>query len=214
MESIKAILFDMDGVLVNSEEIMLKSAMMALKEFGIESKPEDFEEFVGAGEDKYVGGTAQKLGYEYDINMKHRAYAIYGELVKKEKIAYDGVTQVLKDLKRKGYKIAVCSSADMIKVKYNLDSMGLDENFFDYLVSGNDIENKKPFPDIYLAASNYLNIPPQECLVVEDAINGIQAAKAANMHNVAITTSFSRDKLKSSVNPENIIDEISELLTL
>ena len=214
MGQLKAVLFDMDGVLVSSESEILQAAMQALAEFGIQAKPEDFEEFVGAGEDKYVGGTAQKLGYPYDLKMKERTYEIYGKLIQGRAIAYPGVLDVLHTLKTKGYKIAVCSSADLTKVKYNLDSMGIGLEFFDYVVTGDMVEHKKPFPDIYLAAAKYLDIQPEQCLVVEDAINGIMAAKAANMHHVAVTTSFSREKLIDEVQPEYIIDDIRELKVL
>jgi HAD superfamily hydrolase (TIGR01509 family) len=187
---------------------------MALKEYEIAAKPEDFTEFVGAGEDKYIGGTAQKLGYKYDINMKHRAYEIYGDYVKNEIFIYEGVKDVLNTLKERGLKITVCSSADMVKVKHNLNAMNINTDFFDFLVSGNDVVNKKPFPDLFLAAAKYLNILECECVVVEDAINGIQAAKAAGMNNVAVTTSFSRNELKDKINPDFIIDDIRELIDI
>lgn len=211
---IKAVLFDMDGVLVESEPYILQAAIKALGEFGIKTEPSDYTEFIGAGEDKFVGGTAMKKGFAYDPQMKQRAYDIYGELVKNAGIASPGVKDILDKLKVQGYLIAVCSSADRIKVGYNLDSMGVAFSFFDYVITGSEVERKKPHPDIYLAAAKALDIPVGNCIVVEDAINGIQAAKAAGMRNVAVTTHFTDTQLKNEADPDYIIAGVHELFSV
>ena len=78
----KAVLFDMDGVLIDSEEYMAKTGVRALKKYGIEAKESDFAEFVGCGENRYVGGVAEKYGVPYRTEMKEYLYACYGEHVK------------------------------------------------------------------------------------------------------------------------------------
>ena len=75
----KAILFDMDGVLVDSEAIMCEAAILALREWNVQAAPEDFDDFIGAGEDAYIGGVARRHGVPYTAAMKDRAYAIYAE---------------------------------------------------------------------------------------------------------------------------------------
>ena len=80
----KAVLFDMDGVLIDSEEYMAKTGVRALKKYGIEAKESDFAEFVGCGENRYVGGVAEKYGVPYRTEMKDYLYACYGEHVKEE----------------------------------------------------------------------------------------------------------------------------------
>lgn len=87
----KAVLFDMDGVLIDSEEYMAKTGVRALKKYGIDAKESDFAEFVGCGENRYVGGVAEKYGVPYRTEMKDYLYACYGEHVKEEANIPDGV---------------------------------------------------------------------------------------------------------------------------
>lgn len=209
--AIKAVLFDMDGVLVDSEHYMRESAKEALRLWNVEAVDSDFTEFIGAGEDKFVGGVAEKHGVRYVTEMKDIAYKIYGERVSSVNIACDGAKDIVRELKSRGYKTAVCSSADIVKVKINIKSIGLTNDDFDLVLSGSMVERKKPFPDIFLEAAKQLGVNAESCVVIEDAINGIQAAKAASMQNIAVTTSFTREELDEKASPNLIIDKLSEL---
>ena len=91
--------------------------------------------------------------------------------------------------------MAIATSADKRKMEINLEAMDLDPAWFKVLINGKDIERKKPFPDIYLKAANDLGKKQAECLVFEDATNGVEAAKAAGSLCGGITTSFSREEL-------------------
>ncbi|XP_020264541.1 NHL repeat-containing protein 2 isoform X1 [Asparagus officinalis] len=97
--------------------------------------------------------------------------------------------------KNRGLKVAVASSADRIKVDANLAAAGLPVSIFDAIVSADAFENLKPAPDIFLAASKKLDVHPSECLVIEDALAGVQAAKAAQMRSIAVTTTLSEEKM-------------------
>jgi len=140
----KAVLFDMDGVLIDSEEYMAKTGVRALKKYGIEAKESDFADFVGCGENRYVGGVAEKYGVPYRTEMKEYLYQCYGEHVKEEANIPDGVLDVLHTLRSRGYKLAVCSSADRVKVLMNLAAIGAEQTLFDHLVTGTDIKNPRP----------------------------------------------------------------------
>ena len=211
---IKAVLFDMDGVLVDSEYTMASAAIAALKEYGVSAKHEDFVDFIGAGEDKFVGGVAEKYGVPYVLSMKDRAYDIYGKMIAEQSIAFDGVLGVFEALRKMGIKMAVCSSADAVKVRYNLRSLGLHADFFDAVLTGNDVTRKKPSPDILLLAAERIDVEPEDCLVAEDAINGIIAARNAGMHHFAVTTSFDRDTLRSECAPDFIFDSITDIVSV
>ena len=210
----KAILFDMDGVLIESEFLMRHSAIRALADYGIEAKHEDFREFTGMGEDKFVGGVAEKYGHKYEFAMKELAYDYFGQDVKEMAEVPAGVKEMLMALHDKGLILAVCSAADLRKVKYNIQAIGVDESIFTALVTGSDVERKKPFPDIYLEGARRVGIDPKDCLVVEDAVSGIQAAHAAGMDAVGVPTTFSKEELKERVNPEYLLNEIKELTGL
>lgn len=211
---VRAILFDMDGVLIDSEALMARAGILALREFGIEAVSEDFLPFVGRGEDKYIGGVAEKHGVRYDTAMKDRAYDYYGQMVAAEATVPADTLPTLKALHARGIKMAVCSSADRVKVRYNLRAIGASESLFGAIVTGSDVERKKPAPDIYLKGAELLGEKPEDCLVVEDAPSGIQAAHAGGIRAVGITSSFSAQELTQQANPEYLIDTLSELLSL
>ena len=210
----KAILFDMDGVLIESESLMRHAAIQALAEYGIEAKHEDFREFTGMGEDMFVGGVAEKYGHTYTFDMKDRAYDYFGEQVKELAHVPEGVKEMLTALHEKGLVMAVCSAADLRKVRYNIQAIGVDESIFSALVTGSDVERKKPFPDIYLKGAQLIGMDPKDCLVVEDAVSGIKAAHAAGMDAVGVPTTFSKEELEARVHPEYMLNEIKELTDL
>ena len=210
----KAILFDMDGVLIESEFLMRHSAIQALAEWGITAKHEDFVEFTGMGEDKFVGGVAEKYGHTYTFDMKERAYDYFGQQVKELAHVPNGVKEMLMALHEKGFVMAVCSAADLRKVRYNIQAIGVDESIFSALVTGSDVARKKPFPDIYLEGARRIGIEPKDCLVIEDAVSGINAAHAAGMDAVGVPTTFSKEELMERVHPEYLLNEIKELTDL
>jgi len=214
MRKYDAILFDMDGVLIESENLMCKVGTLALRDFGLDPKPEDFVPFIGCGEDRYIGGVAEKYGLTYIQAMKKRCYDYYGQYVKAEANVPPRVMDMLLALKAQGRKIAVCTSSDREKALYNVYAIGADENTFTAFVAGDAITNKKPDPEIYLKGAAAVGVVPERCLVVEDATNGIQAAHAAGMEAVGIPSTFPAEKLKELANPEYIIDTPYDLLAL
>ena len=210
----KAILFDMDGVLIESEFLMRATAIQALADYGVQAQHEDFLEFTGMGEDRFVGGVAEKYGLKYEFAMKERAYDYYGQRVKAEAHIPEGVKEMLETLHAKGIVLAVCSAADLRKVRYNIQAIGVDESLFTALVTGSDVARKKPFPDIYLEGARRVGMDPKDCLVVEDAVSGIQAAHAAGMDAVGIPSTFTPDQLKEKADPEYILNQTKELVNL
>lgn len=190
------VIFDMDGVLVDSEKFICKAACLMFEEIGLQVKPDDFLPFVGTGEDRYIGGVAEKYNFSIDIEtVKKRTYDIYLDIIQGALQPLNGVHQFIKKCKDTGRKIAVASSADRRKVMGNLKEIGLEPDIFDAVVVGEDVSHKKPAPDIFLLAADRLNLKPKECLVVEDAVSGVAAAKAAGSRCLALTTSFDRKEL-------------------
>lgn len=196
---IKAVILDMDGVLVDSEPFICEAAMKMFEERGLNVCAEDFVPFVGAGEDRYIGGVAEKYGYALDIERdKARTYELYGQIVRGRLEPLPGVSDFISKARGLGLKLAVASSADRVKVDTNLRELGLAADTFDTVVSGLDVSRKKPDPEIFLTAASRLGVEPAACLVVEDAVNGVAAAKAAGMRCLGITTSFTPDELSAA----------------
>jgi beta-phosphoglucomutase len=213
MRKIEAIIFDMDGVLVDSEPVIEAAAMAGLKEFGVTAQPEDFIPFVGAGEDNYIGGVSRKYGVPFKREMKDRVYQIYLDLVENRIGLYKGIPELLGSLKKQGYALALASSADHIKIEANLKAAGISRDLFDILLGGEDVVNKKPDPEIYLAASRGLKKDPENCLVMEDALNGIEAGKAAGCLCCGVSTSFLKKELVEK-GADFVVEETVQLLSL
>ncbi len=193
----RAVVFDMDGVLTDSEPLINAAAVAMFREKGLVVQPSDFLPFVGAGENRYIGGVAEKYRFPLDLPAaKRRTYEIYLQLVPERLTAFPGAQRLVRLCKEAGFLIAVASSADKIKVEANLNKIGLPPVFWDAVVQAEDVPNKKPAPDIFLAAARKLGVPAQNCVVIEDAINGIQAAKAARMRCVAVAQTFPAEQLQ------------------
>lgn len=192
---INTIIFDMDGVLTDSEPVINAAAIEGLRAYGVSAKPDDFLPFVGTGEDRYIGGVAELHGKKYTPDMKTRVYEIYLKMLPGRVKPFPGVLRLTAKLKSMDIKMAVASSADRIKVEASLQAIGLKLDTFTVIVVGEDVANKKPAPDIYLAAARKMGVLPQDCCVVEDAISGIIAAKAAGMRCVAVEHSFPSTQL-------------------
>lgn len=193
---IKGVLFDMDGVLVDSEPFICKAAVLMFEELGLKVTPDDFIPFVGTGENRYIGGVSEKYGITVNIEqVKARTYEIYKSIIKDRLKPLPGVHEFIEKCRKIGFKIAVATSADLVKMESNLSEIQLDPCLFDATVNGLEVENKKPHPDIYIKASWKLGLKPEECLVVEDALSGIKAAIAAGCRCLAVTSSFRKDEL-------------------
>jgi beta-phosphoglucomutase len=196
---IVGVIFDMDGVLTDSEPLINSAAIAMFKEKGLTAQPEDFLPFVGTGEDRYLGGVAEK--HRFALNLpaaKRRTYEIYLALVPGKLNAFPGAVELVNACRAKGLRIAVASSADEIKIVANLRKIGLPPAIWDAIVTGDDVPRKKPAPDIFAAAATKLGLTAEACVVVEDAVNGVQAAKAAGMRCVAVAQTFPVEQLAAA----------------
>lgn len=196
-KNFKAVIFDMDGVLCDSEPFINEAGVeMFRRYYDLTVQPDDFLPFVGAGDDRYVGGVAEKYGFSAELPRdKNRMYDIYLELIKGRLQPLAGVRDFIARCREAGCKVAVATSSDTAKMEGNLREIGLPAETFDACVNGSMIEHKKPAPDIFLAAAGKLGAEAAECLVIEDAVNGVQAALAAGMTALGITSSFPPETL-------------------
>ncbi|XP_021320322.1 NHL repeat-containing protein 2 isoform X3 [Sorghum bicolor] len=217
---VSAVLFDMDGVLCDSEEPSRQAGVDVFAEMGVEVTVDDFVPFMGTGEANFLGGVARAKGVKgfNPESAKKRFFEIYLDKYAKPNsgIGFPGALELIMECKNSGLKVAVASSADRIKVDANLAAAGLPVSLrgtmvrslptepkvlsstqplckmqgFDAIVSADAFENLKPAPDIFLAASKNLGVDTNKCIVIEDALAGVQAAKAAEMRCIAVTTTL------------------------
>jgi len=194
----KAILFDMDGVLTDTEPIILEAAIAGLKDYGVNAKPEDFTPFVGRGEDLYIGSVAEKHGKKYILEMKKHVYDVYLQILPSMIEPIPGVNELLKKLHDNNIKMAIATSADYIKMQANLEAINVPLEWFDAIITGENVTNKKPDPEIYIKAAKAINVNSEDCIVVEDAIHGVEAAKAAGCKCIAVASSFPKQELQDA----------------
>ena len=207
---ITAVLFDMDGVLADSEPLINAAAIAMFKELGLDAKPADFLPFVGAGENRYIGGVAERHQFPLDLPAaKRRTYEIYLELVPQRLHEFPGARDLVLACRQAGLRTAVASSADAIKLEANLAQIGLRRETWDAVVTAEDVTARKPAPDIFLEAARRLGVAPERCVVIEDAVNGVQAARAAGMRCVAVASSFPAGALGAADLVRTTIAEIT-----
>jgi len=207
--SIQMVIFDMDGVLTDSEPLINAAAIAMFAEHGLQVLPEDFLPFVGAGEDKYIGGVSEKYAFPLDLPAaKRRTYELYLAMVPNLLVAFPGAQNLVRHCRKAGLQTALASSADRVKVEANLEKIGLPINGWDAVITGEDILAKKPAPDIFLCAAAKAGIQASRCVVVEDAVNGVVAAKAAGMRCVAVAQTFPKHLLSGA---DLVRDTISEI---
>lgn len=185
----------MDGVLLDSEEYITRAGILMFREKGYQTSPSDFKDFTGMGENRFLGGVAEKYHIPFDVEKdKKRTYEIYREISKGKLQPLHGVVEFIKKCRSENLKLAVATSADEVKMRINLEETGLSAELFDCLVYGELVRNKKPDPEIYLLAASLLGVKAEECLVAEDALSGMEAAAAAGCRCLAITTSFPKEQ--------------------
>ena len=192
----RGVIFDMDGVLVLSEPFIADAAIRMFAEKGFTVHEDEFRPFIGMGEDRFIGGVAKARGIPLDpARDKARTYAIYDEIIRGHLRPTPGAVEFVRSCRDRGLRIAVASGADRVKVDANLRELGLARSAFDAVIDGDQVARKKPAPDIFLNAVRALALPAADCLVIEDAVSGVQAAKAAGARSLALTTSFDAQAL-------------------
>ena len=198
--NIKGVVMDMDGVLCDSEPFMSEAGVeMFRRVYSVTVKQDDFLPFVGMGENRYLGGVAEKYGIKLNMEKdKISAYSIYLELIKGRLKPIRGAIEFVRECRKRGIKTAIATSADRMKMDGNLKEIGIHTEMIDACVYGELIARKKPAPDIFLKAISLLNLGPAECLVMEDAISGITAAKSAGAIPVGISSSLDKSTLQKA----------------
>jgi len=180
---LKAVIFDMDGVIIDSESIYLELERKLFKDLGLEISEEEHDSFVGTKADYMWTKIKEKYRLEPSVEelvaMEYRLYfdhiASLGDLS-----PIPGVKELIESLHQKGVRLALASSNYMNVIEMVLDIFKL-QKYFDVITSGEQVENGKPAPDIFLAALKQLGVKAEECLVIEDSENGVKAAKTAGI---------------------------------
>lgn len=208
-EQIQAVIFDMDGVLIDSEPLWKIAMEAAFKAVGFNLTRKDFEKTVGLRIDEVIyywfEHLAWKGGAEVVLDdILRRMIA----LIKQNGVALPGVKESLQFFRERGMKVGLATSSYTILIDAVLDGLGI-RSFFDFTHSAEDEAYGKPHPAVYLHTAEKLGVAPSACMVIEDSLNGVIAGKAARMYVVCVP------EKTHSPNPKLIIaDETHDNLLL
>ena len=206
-----AIIFDMDGVLIDSQPLHYEIDMRVLSMCGIKAELDMVTPFTGmSNPDRWP--SYKKI---YDLNEPVERLISFAEAQMREIFeaatlpASDGIPLLLQGLKASGIKTGVASSSSHELIQRVLNSTGIAE-YFDVLVSGEDVKNGKPAPDIYLKAAKAVGMPPARCIAIEDAAPGVLAAKNAGLTCIAYRNTNTANQ--DFTHADFVADKFSECL--
>ena len=176
-----AVIFDMDGVLVDSEPLGMEAMRRVMARHGVAYTEADNNEFLGRTTPETCRVLKARHRLDADEADLARHYVeILLELIRQQPRPMPGIPDVLVKLEVAGYRLALASSADPEVITANTRALEI-AHFFEIAVSGTEVAQGKPAPDIFLETARRLRLAPAQCLVVEDSRNGLLAAKAAGM---------------------------------
>lgn len=179
---LKAVIFDMDGVIVNTEPIYYTVIKELLNEMGHGIDYKEYEKLIGTT-NEYTWDSLKK-----DFSITRNTQELIDEMMLLKEViikrdgykTIDGIKELILNLKSNNIKLAVASSSpisDILDVTMSTETY----KYFDKLITGESVSKSKPFPDVFLKAAKELNVEPEECIVIEDSKSGVSAAKSANM---------------------------------
>ncbi|HVO36893.1 MAG TPA: HAD family phosphatase [Candidatus Acidoferrum sp.] len=207
---IKSLLFDMDGILVDTEPIMARVVALALADQGLHvTELEYYDNWTKKGKGIADFIKEKNISFDFDRYRSTRN-KIYLESLKTNIPIFDGAKETIAELS-KTYKLGLVSSSSRVFVHFILKSTDLEKYFFT-IITAEDVEKEKPAPDCFLLAAERLAVEPEECVVIEDAEKGILAAKNAGMKAIAIPNKSTSDNDFSCANL--ILESIKSLTHL
>lgn len=178
----KAFIFDMDGVIIDSEPMHNATLAGIMKEYHIDTDAEYMYTLSGLNINAMFQKITKEKGLSVPVDIFVNKYIekILSHIQTNKLESINGIYELLINLKKNNIPTAVASSSPMDFIKANIDKLHFNA-YFKFLLSGNEVKHGKPAPDIYLAAAKRLAVPPQDCVVLEDSHNGVLAAKSAGM---------------------------------
>jgi beta-phosphoglucomutase family hydrolase len=209
MSKIKAVIFDMDGVIVDNHNYHFQAWMQFADKYGYELNEEIYrEEFNGKTNRDLFRMIFDDPTDDEIAEYSDEKESLYRELYYNDLRPHTGLLDFLSSLKRNRVRIALATSAPTENVDWVLDNLQL-RPWFEVIVDGTEVENGKPDPEIYLTACSRLDLQPQNCLVFEDSFAGLESATEAECMTVAVATSHEAWELEGK--SENVIHDFTEV---
>ena len=203
-----AVIFDMDGVLIDSSQIVFESFNKILEPHNFRINEEEYKQYLGITAQGLCNKWKKEYGLDFTAEFIADETTRLQMNVLKSKPMDPSALNFLKELKRGFIPIGLGTSSPRIRAEKILESLGI-KNFFGAIVTGDEVIEHKPNPEIFLKVSEKLGIAPEKCIVIEDAINGVEAAKRGKMKAIAyLTGNHKEEEFKHS---DFILRSFSEL---
>lgn len=192
---VRAVIWDMDGVIVNTGPYHCRSWQYVFKKQGINFTEEDFQHIFGQRNDNIIRKTLERDLNQAEVDaIAQDKEEFFRRIVKQDLKAFPGVTDLLQVLKNNSIAAAIASSAPMENIQLILNELGL-EDYFQAIVYGREVSEGKPSPQGYLLAAQKLGVKAQNCIGIEDAVAGVTAINRAGMSSIAITNTHPAERL-------------------
>lgn len=205
------LIFDMDGVLFANSDFHIEAWIVYARTFGREITAEDVRSRLGWNNRDYMrfilGRAPTEEEVEHSVVEKEE---VYRTICRAHLVHPEGLLAFLKAAQAAGIKMGVATSAPPENINFTLDGLDI-RKYFTVVVDATQVTKSKPDPAIYLKAAEQLGVPPETCIVFEDAIAGIQSGQAAGMTVIAITTSYPAEVLWKYA-PAAVMESFTELL--
>ncbi|HBJ1647633.1 HAD family phosphatase [Clostridium botulinum] len=203
----RAFIFDMDGVIIDSEPIHRQVHGEIMNTLGINISKGELALYAGATNEYIFTKLKERYGIKKSVSelMDYKSKLIINKVKEESLEPINGIRELLNALRKNNIKIAIGSSSPRSLIEAVIDKFNL-HSAFDCIVSGEEVERSKPYPDVYIEVSKKLGINPEKCIVVEDSHNGVQAAKSAGMKCIGFNNvnSGNQDLSKADVRVDTI----------
>lgn len=204
----RAVIWDMDGIIIDSAPYHLKAWQEVFSKRGLNFTGDDFRSSFGMRNDTIIGGFLGEGASDEEIAAIGREKeASFRLKIRQNPRPLPGVVALMAALAERDLKMAIASSAPRENIELVIDTLGIARHFL-VIISEKDVTRGKPEPDGYLLAAKRLGVKPENCLVIEDAIVGVTAARRAGMHCLAVTNSHPRDSLSDA---DLVVDSLEEI---
>jgi beta-phosphoglucomutase len=205
---IRAVIWDMDGVIADSGPYHLAAWQEIFGQRGVKFTAGDFKHSFGLRNDNIIRNTIGKNISQAEVDtIAQEKEETFRRLAGGKIKALPGALGLLKSLKREGFSMAIASSTPAENIELVTGTLGI-AAYFQVIVNGHDVSEGKPDPQVFLMAAQRLGVKPAHCLVIEDAVAGVAAARRAGMYCLAVTNTHSRQKLAEA---DLIVDSLEKV---
>lgn len=210
-QKIQAIVFDFDGVVVDSEPLYRKAEEKFFTEYGVTIPSEDWKYFKGLSEEGFFKLAFEKYGISAQSEeLRNRSRELYLDEIKHNLMYLPGFEEFFEDIMG-NYKIGLVTSTPRLILKWIFSNTEV-KNHFEYIITADDVEKSKPDPAPYLEICKKMNVKPEQVIVIEDSINGVNSAVAAGAITIGFTSSLSEEDLKAANYFAKSYNEIKKII--